>query len=319
MRSPLLLALLAAACAAPAPLPPQDPAAAAAAEPGEEAAEIRQTQWNGLEVTGIGYLDEAELRFARAGKLVHRERDETAHHWAVFPPSDLDGDGTTDLQAWFWTGGAHCCFTTLVYRGRPDGKVSAPGAAWRLDMGDSEARPFAPLAGYKRPVLAVFDTSSAYVSGSFAETPMYPYFVEADAGGLRLAEPLMRSARPGEGPRVLRDGPPAWRALILANLPREEREAGGIAPPAERLRAIRARLDAAAAPGRDGTALLAEAQLLPTIERHIKLHCVYDAACDIPALAAEVEGERKGLLKEWAKELEESWTGSTLYRLKQRR
>jgi hypothetical protein len=301
-----------------------DAAANAAAEPAqavepaeEEVPDLRAVGWNGVEVSSVGYLEDAELRFTRAGKRLRTVRDEAAHHWALFPPADLTGDGVADLQAWFWSGGAHCCFTTIVFPGRADGKVPSPGSAWRLDHGDSQARPFRTVPEYPRPVLAVWDTSAAYLSGAFAESPAYPYFVEAGADGLRLAAPLMASARPGEGPAALTATPSVYASLLprLGALQ-------GVEPPARRLASIRGKLDAAfaaAAPAAEPAEVIARASLLPVIERHIKLHCVYDESCDIAALAAEVEGERKGALAAWARELQDSWTGSSLYRLKRRR
>jgi hypothetical protein len=322
--TPLLLLLLGGCGPAPDAAANETVAAEAAAEPArpvepteEEVPDIRTVEWNGVEVRSVGYLEEAELRFTRAGKRLRTVRDEAAHHWALFPPADLTGDGIADLQAWFWSGGAHCCFTTIVFPGRADGKVPSPGAAWRLDHGDSEARPFRTVPEYPRPVLAVWDTSAAYLSGAFAESPVYPYFVEAGPGGLRLAAPLMASARAGEGPAALSATPFVFAAL-LPRLGALE----GVEPPARRLASIRGKLDAAfaaAAPAAKPAEVIARARLLPVIERHIKLHCVYDESCDIAALAAEVEGERKGALAAWAKELRESWTGSSLYRLKRRR
>jgi hypothetical protein len=317
---PPLLLLLLGGCG-PAPDAAANVTVAAEAAPPvepteEEVPDIRALDWNGVEVGSVGYLEEAELRFTRAGKRLRTVRDEAAHHWALFPPADLTGDGIADLHAWFWSGGAHCCFTTIVFPGRADGTVPSPGAAWRLDHGDSEARPFRTVPGYPRPVLAVWDTSAAYLSGAFAESPAYPYFIEADPGGLRLSEPLMASARPGEGPAALKSGAAVYAALLprLGALERVE-------PPAKRIADIRGRLDAAfaaAAPGAEPAEVIARARLLPVIERHIKLHCVYDESCDIRALAAEVEGERKGVLAAWTKELEASWRGSSLYRLKRR-
>ena len=299
MRRTLLSLLVLSAFAAPAPA--QQPAEPEPSE--EEYREILEVDWNGWKVRSEGYLEEAELRFYRDGKLVHREREESAHHWILFPPRDLNGDGIDDLHAWIWSGGAHCCTTHYVFLGTADGKVSSPGPEWRLDQGHGEAAQFAAVDGYPRPVLAVQDSSSAYVSGSFAGTPVLPYFVEAGPGGLRLAAPLMRSAQPGHGPALLGEGP-----APLAAFARTHFHGDAIAPPAERLRAIRAAL--AAATGEHGIS-----RLLPEAERHIKLHCVYDATCDIPALAAEAGGGR--LPADWVKELDESWRGSQLYRLKQ--
>jgi hypothetical protein len=82
---------------------------------------------------------------------------------------------------------------------------------------------------------------------------------------------------------------------------------------------LRGRLDAtlaARASGISAADALAAADLLPDIERHVKLYCVYDPGCDIPALAAEIEGTRRGVLGPWARELDDSWRKSTLHALK---
>lgn len=310
-RALLSLALLLSACTR-AGTPSGDEAGA---EPGE----LRRAAWNGLDVRSEGYLEEAALLFARGGRIVHRERDESAHHWALHPPRDLDGDGDDDLHAWFWTGGAHCCITHVVFPGTPGRDPASPGKAWRLDQGDGEAGRFEAVEGYPRPVLTVPDTSSAYVSGSFADTPMFPYFVELGPDGLRLAEPLMRSRAPGHGPAVLADGPPPLAAFVRAAFGDEIARTGRIPPPEERVRALRTRIDrafAAAAPDSSPEAVLAAGDLLPDIERHIKLYCVYDADCDIPALAAQLEGSRPALLSAWAAELETSWRNASLHTLK---
>lgn len=279
-----------------------------------------EAAWNGLSVRPHGYGREAELRFYRAGALVHRERDETAHRWFVGEPRDLDGDGLADLHAWFWSGGAHCCITHLVFRGGAAGAVASPPPAWRLEQGHGDAAEFAALAGYPRPVMRVPDTSSAYVGGAFVDMAAFPFVVEAAADGFRLAAPLMRPARPGEGPAALAQGPPAWTSFLRTRADGEPGELADLPPPAVRIAEIRRLFDAAAAPASGGRSeeFRGTADIVPLAERHIKAHCVYDAACDIRALAAELEGGRAGMLGDFPAELEESWLKSELYRLKRR-
>ena len=287
--------------------------------PARPATDSEEVRWNGLVVRPTGTPDDASLVFSRAGKVVHRERDPRAQNWGLFPPRDLDGDGAHDLHAWFWSGGAHCCITHLVYSGTMSGKPVSPLAAWRLDQGDGDPIGFETAPDYPRPVLALPDTSSAYVSGAFADTPMFPYFVEVGPGGLRLAEALMRSAEPGGGPAILNEGPASLAAFVRAAFGSEIAQTGRIPPAAERIRVLRARLDtllAAKAPGMPAAQALAGADLLPDIERHIKLYCVYDSACDISALTAEIEGSRPGVLGAWTRELDESWRKSTLFAFK---
>ena len=303
---PLIVAIV--ACSAPE-----------TATTGRPATDSEEARWNGLVVRPTGTPAKASLLFARAGKVVHRERDPRAQDWGLFPPRDLDGDGADDLHAWFWSGGAHCCITHLVYSGTMNGNPVSPPSAWRLEQGDGDPIGFETVSGYERPVLALPDTSSAYVSGPFADAPMFPYFVEVGQRGLRLAGALMRSAEPGGGPAILRDGPAALAAFVRAAFGSEIAQTGRIPPAAERIRVLRGRLDrllAAKAPGVSAADALARADLLPDIERHIKLYCVYDSACDIPALAAEIEGSRPGVLGAWACELHERWRKSALFALK---
>ncbi|PSJ40819.1 hypothetical protein [Allosphingosinicella deserti] len=287
--------------------------------PARPVTDSEEVRWNGLAVRPTGTPDNLSLLFSRAGTVVHRERDPRAQDWGLFPPRDLDGDGADDLHAWFWSGGAHCCITHLVYSGTMTGDPVSPTVAWRLEQGDGDPIGFETVPGHSRPVLAVPDSSSAYVSGAFADTPMFPYFVEATPSGLRLAGALMQSAEPGGGPAILRDGATARAAFVRAAFGSEIAQTGRIPSAAERIRVLRGRLDtllAAKAPGVSAADALAGADLLPDVERHIKLYCVYDSACDIPALAAEIEGSRPGVLGAWTSELDESWRKSPLFALK---
>ena len=297
--------------------------AACATAPGGGDASDREAAaaWNGLSVVAHGYGKEAELRFYRSGALVHRERDETAHRWEIAEPRDLDGDGVADLHAWFWSGGAHCCITHLVWRGGVPGAVASPSPAWRLEQGHGDAAGFVALAGYPRPVMAVPDSSSAYLAGAFVDTAVFPYVVEAASEGLRLAAPLMRSAAPGEGPAALTEGPAAWAEFLRTRADGGETELAGLPPPAARIAEIRRLFDPAAATASAG---LSEehrgtAEIRPLAERHIKAYCVYDESCDIRALASALEGGRSGMLGTFPAELEQSWLKSELYRLKRQR
>lgn len=313
---PLLLGpVLAIAACSPAP----PPRAAATAQADDT--ERRETRWNGLVVRAVGTPDDAALLFADGRRAVHRERDPSAQAWGLFAPRDLDGDGLDDLHAWFWSGGAHCCITHLVYPGSMGARPASPAPAWRLLQGDGDPIGFTTIAGYPRALLILSDTSSAYVSGAFAETPAFPFFVEAGPNGLRLAEALMRSAEPGSGPAVLGDGPPALAAAVRSAFGSEIAQTGRIPPPAERIQVLRARLDGilrAKGPETSAAEAIAAADLLPDIERHIKLYCVYDPDCDMPALAAEIESGRPGVLGPWVRALDQSWRASPLYALKHR-
>ncbi|QAY75395.1 hypothetical protein ETR14_01760 [Sphingosinicella sp. BN140058] len=312
---PLLLApILAIGACSPAPAP-----RIAASE--AQYADLRETRWNGLVVRAAGTPDDAALLFANGRRTVHRERDPGAQAWGLFPPRDLDGDDLDDLHAWFWSGGAHCCITHLVYPGTMGARPVSPPPAWRLVQGDGDPIGFTTIPDHPRPLLILSDASSAYVSGAFADTPSFPFFVEAGPNGLRLAEALMRSVEPGGGPAVLRDGPPGLAAAVGSAFGSEIAQTGRIPPPAERIRVLRARLDGilrAKGPGTPAAEAIAAADLLPDIERHIKLYCVYDPYCDIPALAAEIEGGRPGVLGPWLRELDQSWRASPLYALKRR-
>jgi hypothetical protein len=162
--------------------------------------------------------------------------------------------------------------------------------------------------------MRTIDSSSAYLAGAFTETAFFPYVVEIGPAGFQLAEPLMRASRRGEGPDALRDGPAAWRTFLLTSRLGGPTELADLPTPAERKAEIR-RLIAARTAGHDART----GRYLPLVERHIKAHCVYEAACDIRALARELEGDRRGLLSDYVRELERSWKSAPVRLLKDKR
>jgi hypothetical protein len=283
--------------------------------------EVAEAEWNGFTVSPFRRDPKSELRFQKGGKIVHREREPAAMTWSVARPQDLDGDGRRELHAWFWSGGAHCCITHIVFPATM-AKAKSPGAAWRLEQGDGDPQAFRTIPGRDRPVMAVLDSSTAYLSGSFAGTPFLPYFVEVGPDGLRLAQGMMRSDAPGAGPAVLRGTDAALAAFVRGDGESRSRTLAGLEPPAARLAKIRSAVDAAVAQGSaEGKPFdrLKASGGLSHIERHIRIYCLYDEApCDVRALAREAEGPHTGLLAAWAKELEKRWLGSQVRRLKLR-
>ncbi|WP_157215824.1 hypothetical protein [Flavisphingomonas formosensis] len=54
------------------------------------------------------------------------------------------------------------------------------------------------------------------------------------------------------------------------------------------------------------------------IERHIKLHCYYDARCDTAVLVRRIEGRHPGALKEFLAKLTPALAESNVYRLRRK-
>ncbi|MEP9358508.1 hypothetical protein [Sphingomonas sp. KR3-1] len=225
-------------------------------------------------------MDGVTIAFCRGEHLVRRFARPDALRWTRFKALDLDGDGRPELTSTAWTGGAHCCFTQLVFRA--DGRDVV---ATQLNQQDFEESSWRRLPGYRRPVLLLYDSSSAYAFGAFSETVSMPYVVEIGPQGFRLAAPLMRAREPGWGPAALRHGPAAWAEFLRHNGGYDTRLAR-VEAPEKRLAAVQKL--ATDDPG--GGALLRAA------EEHIKLYCYYDAQCDVPGLVRAIEGPQGNAL-----------------------
>lgn len=226
-------------------------------------------------------MDGVTISFCRAGRLVRRFDQPDALRWDGFKVLDLDGDRQPELASSYWTGGAHCCFTQVVFRTNGKGGVIATRLA-QEDYGESSWR---RLPGYPRSVMLLYDFSSAYVFGGFAETVTMPYLVEIGPQGFRLAAQLMQAREPGWGPAALRHGPAAWASFLRRNDGNDTRLAS-VQAPEKRLEALHRLMKDD--PGKG--------VLLRAAEEHIKLYCYYDARCDVPSLIRAIEGPRPGML-----------------------
>ncbi|MDQ0249038.1 hypothetical protein J2W22_001085 [Sphingomonas kyeonggiensis] len=239
--------------------------------------------WQGMAVrrreTPDG-VDGAAISFCRGKHLVRRIVRPDALHWTGFKALDLDGDGRTELTSTYWSGGAHCCFTQVVFRANGKGV-----AVTRLSQRDHEKSSWRRLPGYPRPVMLLYDFSSAYAFTAFSGTVTMPYVVEIGPRGFRLAAPLMRAREPGWGPAALRHGPRAWAAFL--------RYTNGYETPLARVDAPAQRLTALHKLVRDDPS---GSELRLAAETHIKLYCYYDARCDLPGLVHAIEKPRPGLL-----------------------
>jgi len=259
--------------------------------------------WQGMTVRRRETPEGAEgvtISFCRGKRLVRRFTRPDALRWTGFKTLDLNGDGRPELASTYWTGGAHCCFTQLVFRA--NGKAGVIATA--LAQQDNEESSWHRLPGYPRPVMLLYDFSSAYAFGAFSQTVTMPYAVEIGPRGFRLAAPLMRAREPGWGPAALRHGPRAW-AAFLRYVNGYETPLAQVDAPAKRLMALRKLVK----DDPDGTDLRRAA------EAHIKLYCYYDARCDVPGLIRAIEGQQRGVLGSFP-ELVETMRASNISKLR---
>jgi hypothetical protein len=244
----------------------------------------RVMTWQGMTVRrreeASGWRETA-LAFCRGNRLVRKFVGPEAQRWEGFKAVDLTGDGVPELTSTYWTGGAHCCSTQMVFHIDRRHRL----VATQLAQGDSETGSWRTLPGYPRPVMLLYDFSSAYMVTAFSATIDMPYVVEIGPRGFRIAEPLMRAREPGWGPAALRHGPAAWANFLSRDTGYDNRLAQVVAP-GKRLAAARKLADTEPE----------SPDLLLAAEEHIKLYCYYDARCDVPGLLRAIEGPHRGLL-----------------------
>lgn len=71
------------------------------------------------------------------------------------------------------------------------------------------------------------ETSTAGQFDTYAASPKLPFVVEVEGEHLRLAEALMAPGEPGGPPRILKEGPPAFRGMLTKDFRPMEREPSG--------------------------------------------------------------------------------------------
>jgi hypothetical protein len=266
------------------------------------------TEWQGMRVVtheDLGDGPPAWAAFCRNGRLVRRFRTKRGQYWKAFRAIDLDGDGKTELASWYWSGGAHCCTTYVVFR--RDRRRGVVATELAQDDGDSGVE-WQRLSNYPRPVLLATDNSAAYFFGPYSSSVTLPYVVEIGPQGFRLAEAVMRARRPGWGPAALYDGPRDW-SDFLRNIKDYQTMLADVAPPAKRLNELHELIATWVEVGGGPASPY-------LIELHVKLYCFYAPSCDIPALVREVEGRHRGFLTEFRGQLVTSLRDSNVTKLR---
>lgn len=107
------------------------------------------------------------------------------------PGEDIDGDGVPDLLVYGYSGGAHCCFTTLHFS-----CGETPVLRCRINTWHSTAR-YEDLDGDGRCEVKLGDSSYAYWNACFAGSPEPTVILSIHDGRYDLALDLMRL----QGPR----------------------------------------------------------------------------------------------------------------------
>lgn len=114
---------------------------------------------------------------------------------SVFPlglESDVTGDGYPDLVMKGWDGGAHCCFTTLVFQLEP---TFMP--IMRLETFDSDVE-FGNLDKDSALELTLLDFTFRYWNTSFAFSPAPKVIIDWDQNVPIVSETLMRTPPPAQ-------------------------------------------------------------------------------------------------------------------------
>ena len=129
---------------------------------------------------GLGFED--ILTLAADGQT--RVQIEQFHHFDPFAGSDVTGEGDPDLVIHTYSGGAHCCFSTIVYNlGATQSKV--------LETPQSNCdASFAQLDGDPALEITTCDDIFAYQYCCYAGSPMVKVILDYDpAGGYLPASP----------------------------------------------------------------------------------------------------------------------------------
>jgi hypothetical protein len=121
---------------------------------------------------GQGCIEEPRLKITRAGQVAFDavltgeglcRQDED-----VFAIEDLDGDGEPEVIVDFYSGGAHCCSSSLIFRYDPQSEqYTSMQHLWGEGQGATR-RP--DLDGDGRPEFIHYDSRFAYAFGSFADS-----------------------------------------------------------------------------------------------------------------------------------------------------
>jgi len=156
--------------------------------------------------------EKACLKVFRAGKQVYRTEEaggsftlgkigDASSPGGVVPGTDVTGRGHAEVLVSYFSGGAHCCFSLLLFELEPQFTLLE-----NIGLGNSDESVFKRDAQHpedKRYRLETADETFAYWHTSFAESPLTPVLLEATDDGkggvrFRLATDKMHKPAPTE-------------------------------------------------------------------------------------------------------------------------
>lgn len=150
--------------------------------------------------------DGACLEVLRAGKVIFRRAGDGVMRYTLGQPADHDnpavpngadvtGRGRSDMIVSSWTGGAHCCFTHLVFELEPAFQLLAT-----LEDAHDDLAHFARLGSDKRYYYFTADWTFAYWPSCFACSPsaavILRFVDDGHGGGFHLALDRMQKPAP---------------------------------------------------------------------------------------------------------------------------
>ncbi len=125
---------------------------------------------------------------------------------------DATGDGRPDFVLQSYSGGAHCCFYTLIIEREPEVMVLA-----ELDGGHSEVR-LQNLDSDPALEATLLDWTFAYWKTSFAESPAPQVVLKLDENGYNASAALMRGPAP-DAAEIAALAKDAREAMVEAQTP----------------------------------------------------------------------------------------------------
>lgn len=197
LRSPIHLALAALTCVL----------SASAEEKGEISVteqtfkdyRVRITKYPDEQLDPMGSLLEIYKRDAQVFKknewrfYFGHPVDENGANELVRIGTDITGNGQPNLVISSWTGGAHCCFSFLIFELGDTFRHLAT-----IDTKDSDLAHFEDRDGDANLEFVLWDFAFAYWNASFAASPAPQIVLRYENDGYHIAEDLMRAPAPSE-------------------------------------------------------------------------------------------------------------------------